>query len=121
MKKSILGFGALALALGAIGLTAIPAFAYRGNPTVNGPNYTVERHAAMESAFDKLDYSAWKNLMGGRGRVTQVVNETNFAKFAEAHKLAERGKLAEANAIRAELGLGQGGRDGYGLGRHGSQ
>ena len=48
--------------------------------------------------------------MQGRGRVTQVVNQGNFAKFAQAHELAEAGKQEEAAAIRAELGLGLHGR-----------
>ena len=30
--------------------------------------------------------------MNGKGRVAEVVNEGNFARFAEAHQLAEEGK-----------------------------
>jgi len=60
----------------------------------------------MTKAFEKNDYNAWKNLMQGKGRVTQVVNKDNFSKFAQAHKLALEGKTAEANKIRTELGLG---------------
>lgn len=118
MKKSIIGLSTLAVVIGAIGFMALPVLAYRGDPTVTGPNYTAERHEAMETAMEKLDYSAWKDLMNGRGRVTQVVNADNFAKFVEAHNFAEQGKITEANAIRAELGLGQGG---HGAGRFGNR
>jgi hypothetical protein len=37
------------------------------------------------------------------------VNEENFDRFAEAHRLALEGKTEEAAQIRAELGLGVGG------------
>ena len=30
--------------------------------------------------------------MNGKGRVIQVINADNFARFAEAHKLAKEGK-----------------------------
>src|SRR3989338_6649130 len=115
MKKSTLGLGALALTLGVIGMSAGTALAYQGDPTVKGTNYSVERHEAMEKAFENKDYNAWKNLMQGKGRVTQVINEKNFAKFAEAHKLALAGKTEEANKIRTELGLGL--RNGSGQGQ----
>ncbi len=105
-KKSII-IGMTALVLGGIILMSPGvAQAYKGDPNVKGPNYTEERHQAMEKAFEKNDYNAWKNLMQGRGRVTQVINAQNFAKFAQVHELAEQGKTAEANKIKAELGLG---------------
>lgn len=120
MNKTILTLSATALILG--GLIAIPTYAnaYRGDPAVKGPNYTEERHEAMEKAFNANDYNAWKNLMQGRGRVTQVVNKDNFAKFAQAHKLAEEGNLAESTKIRQELGLGlqNGSGQGTGMGRN---
>jgi len=83
-----------------------PSLAYRGDPSVEGPDCSAERHAVMEEAFQNNDYAAWKELMNSKGRVTQVVNADNFARFAEAHKLAEEGNLEEAKVIRAELGLG---------------
>lgn len=113
MKKTNLIIGLTVLALGVIVMLPKDTLAYRGNPEVKGPNYSVERHESMVAAFEKNDYNAWKNLMGGRGRVTQVVNKDNFAKFAEAHRLSLSGKTDEANAIRQQLGLGTGGRFGY--------
>ncbi len=120
MKKSTLGIGILVLGLGIISAGTATVFAYQGNPSTLGPNYSVERHEAMTKAFVAKDYSAWKNLMQGRGRVTQVVNKDNFSKFAEAHALAEQGKTVEAQKIRQELGLGQhngSGKSSNGMGR----
>lgn len=118
MNKKLLGLGIAALVLGAIGVSASTALAYRGDPSVRGPNYSAERHVAMEKALENKDYNAWKELMQGRGRVTQIVNQENFAKFAEAHELMDQGKLSEAKQIRSELGLGLGQGGGRGMGAH---
>ncbi|PIR56698.1 MAG: hypothetical protein COU72_04895 [Parcubacteria group bacterium CG10_big_fil_rev_8_21_14_0_10_41_35] len=112
MKKTTIGMVAGTLALAAM-LTAKTVEAYRGDPNVQGPNYSQERHEAMIQAFADNDYNTWKELMAGKGRVKDVVNETNFSRFAEAHRLALAGKTDEAKQIRAELGLGMGnGRNG---------
>ncbi len=122
--NSYLLAGALCTAgVASAAMIAIPTFAYRGDASQTGPNYTPERHEAMEKAFENKDYAAWKNLMAGKGRVTEVINQDNFAKFAEMHKLRKEGKIDEANKIRAELGLGQGrmgkadGQKGKGMGK----
>ncbi len=117
MKKLILGLGILILTLAVINMSTGIVLAYQGNPTVKGPNYSLERHTAMEKAFENKDYSAWKSLMEGRGRVSQVINKDNFVKFAEAHELAKQGKIAEAQKIYQELGLGQCNGFGKGIGR----
>jgi len=104
MNKKTLGI--VALGLGVMAISGGTVLAYRGDTTVKGPNYSVERHDAMTKAFENKDYSAWKNLMLGRGKVTQVINESNFSKFAEAHQLTLEGKTSEAQKIRQELGLG---------------
>ena len=122
-KKILLGLGTLALVLGVSWTFISSANAYKGDPSVKGPNYSIERHTAMEKAFETNDYTAWKSPMQSNGRVTQMVNKDNFAKFAEAHKLAEGGDLSGAQKIRQELGLGlkngsgqgQGNRYGKGL------
>ncbi len=106
MKKTTLGLGALALILGVVVVSTGSALAYRGDPTVKGPNYTAERHTAMRKAFENKDYTAWKNLMQNRGMATKVITEANFAKFVEAHNLVLQGKTVEAQKIREELGLG---------------
>ncbi len=107
--------GAAALVLGGLLISPKFAEAYQGDPSVQGPDCNEERHQEMEQAFESNDYQAWKNLMRGKGKVTQVVNEGNFARFAEAHKLAEEGKTEEAGQIRQELGLGL--KDGSGQGQ----
>ncbi|OGG34931.1 hypothetical protein A2363_01780 [Candidatus Gottesmanbacteria bacterium RIFOXYB1_FULL_47_11] len=115
MNKTSILLGLTALVIAGAVIAPQAVLAYRGDPAVKGPNYTEERHTAMEKAFENKDYAAWQNLMQGRGRVTQVVNKDNFAKFAQAHELAEQGKTDEANKIKAELGLGL--RNGTGMGQ----
>lgn len=123
MNKKTIVMSSLGLAtiLGA-GILAGGANAYRGDYTQKGPNCTEERHTQMEQAFNNNDYNAWKELMNGRGRVTQVINEGNFARFAEAHKLAKAGNYDEADKIRQELGLrtrnGEPTGQGYGQGKN---
>lgn len=110
--------GATALVLGAVALLPQTVFAYKGDATVQGPNFTEERHEAMTEAFANKDYNAWKALMNGRGVARRITAE-NFARFAEAHQLSLEGKTAEAAAIRAELGLGQ--QNGSGMGQGNGQ
>lgn len=120
MNKKILGLAGVAtLALGALIIIPSMTQAYRGDASVKGPNYTVERHDAMEKAFDSNDFTAWQKLMEGRGRMSQFVNKDNFADFKEMHELMEEGKIVEANTLRAELGLGlhNGSGRGNGIGR----
>lgn len=121
MNKTILGISTLAIGAGMLLVAASSVSAYKGDPNVKGPYFSAERHEAMEKAFENKDFNAWRVLMQGRGRVIQVVNKDNFAKFAQAHELAEDGKLAEANQIRTELGLNQhnGLGQGMGMGRNG--
>ncbi len=105
-KKTMIGLGAMALILGVSGVMATSASAYRGDTAVHGPNFTTQRHESMEKAFETNNYLAWKDLMVGRGRVTEVINKDNFSEFAKAHELADKGDLAGAKIIRAKLGLG---------------
>lgn len=106
-SSSIIGI-TFVFALVAAATVAVPsAAAYRGDPSVQGPEYSAERHTAMTAAFASGDYNAWKGLMGDRG-ATRKVNQENFARFAEANALARSGNTEGAKAIRAELGLGQG-------------
>ena len=115
-KKFLIGTSMLVATAGLVG-SALYVSAYQGNPNVKGPNYTTERHTAMTKAFENNDYNAWKEQMNGRGRVTQVVNEQNFARFAEMRKLMLEKKYDDANKIRAELGLNQGNGQGRGNGQ----
>ncbi len=106
MNKRILGLSVISLALVAIVAGPSISQAYRSDSSIKGPNYTTERHDAMEKALESKDFFSWQKLMEGKGRVTQVVNKDNFDKFSEMHELMEEGKTTEAQKIREELGLG---------------
>ncbi len=118
MNKKTMFLGVTALVVGAATLLPQAALAYRGDASVQGPNYTQERHEAMTEAFANKDYNAWKALMDGKGALNRITAE-NFPKFAEAHQLSLEGKTAEAAALRAELGLGQ--QNGSGMGQGNKQ
>ncbi|HPN96926.1 MAG TPA: hypothetical protein PLK35_04130 [Candidatus Moranbacteria bacterium] len=100
-----IALGVLTLAgIGIIGGN-LYASAYQGDAGKNGPNYSPERHEKIVSAINNNDYNAWKELMGNRGRVSQMINEQNFPRFAEMKRLMWEGKNDEADKIREELGL----------------
>ena len=123
-KKMLVAVSVLGIA-GITGLSTY-ALAYQGDYAKTGPNCSTEQKSAVESAINSNDYNKWKNLMQGKGRVIEVINESNFPKFSEAYKLGKEGKIAEADAIRVELGLrtstefrsGQGKGQGFGRGEH---
>jgi len=119
MKKTAIILGAGVLLLSGLSVLSGTVSAYRGNPAVKGPEYSEERHEAMETIFENRDFNAWKEMMQGRGRVLDIVNEDNFSRFVEAHELAEEGKIDEARQIREELGLGLHNGAGQGRGRMG--
>ncbi len=120
MNKTIISVGVATLIVAA---AATSAFAYQGDSTKRGPNYTPERHAAMTAAITSGNYDAWKNLTVAGTRVSTVITKDNFPKFVEMWKLEQAGKTAEAKVIRQQLGLGVGagmhtGRgQGQGMGR----
>lgn len=116
MKNASLGLGVAVLTAGVLGMGLQAASAYQGDPSVTGPNYSADRHEAMQQAFADGDYEAWKELMDGKGRIAEMVTEENFTEFARAHELALVGDLEGAQEIRQELGLGQGQRHGQGDG-----
>lgn len=87
-------------------LTLSGVSAYKWDPSLEWPDSSPERHDDMTQAFESNDYEAWKDLMDGKGRVTEVINADNFSQFAEAHNLAESGNIEESKQIRAELGIG---------------
>lgn len=115
-------FGLLAFMVIGLLVTTGLVSAYRGDYSVKGPNYSEDRHEAMEDAFESLDYDAWYALMtedGRHPRVVEVVTESNFATFVQAHEATENGDYEIASALRVELGLnnGNGPKDGSGYGR----
>ena len=115
--KTKIALGMAALALGLVAVKSFsPAFAYRGDATVKGPNYTEERHNTNVTAFQKGDYKAWSANMAGRG-ATRFVNQSNFKEFAEAQVASQKGDNSLINAFRAKNGMGQGSKNGNGQGQ----
>jgi len=121
MKTNITTFVVLAVA--SVGLFAVAntqVLAYQGDYSKTSPNHTEEREVAMEKVMTTNDYEAWKKLMTEDGRTPGVLRKIDtkeeFAKFAQAYTLGHAGKTAEANVIRAELGLGNGSGKGNGNG-----
>jgi len=108
MKKKTLGiFGLLAMSLLAVSMV----FAYQGDPNVQGPNYSGERHTAMQDAFDNLDYQAWYDLMTENGRhpkIVDIITAENFDEFVEARNAALGGDSGTLKGFRESLGLGLG-------------
>ncbi|KKP36341.1 MAG: hypothetical protein UR27_C0021G0012 [Candidatus Peregrinibacteria bacterium GW2011_GWA2_33_10] len=81
--------------------------------TKNSPFCNNEKHQEVIKAIENNDYQTWKKLMEENGMHPEkldVINEENFAKFSQMHKLMREGKFEEANKIREELGLKMGGR-----------
>jgi len=118
MSKKGIMLGVLGLAIAGVAVYSTGVLAYRGDASKTGPNYTPERHAIMEKAFEENNYDAWKEQMGDRGATRKITAE-NFNRFSEMHRLSKEGKTEEANKIREELGLGQ--RDGSGQGKGNGQ
>ncbi len=115
IKKKIIMGGLTVVMATAITAGSVYAAPHEFNQKKNQGNETLQqhdtedllvRHEAMEKAFADNDYHAWKELMkNNQGRVVQVINETNFAKFAEAHRLIKAGKLEEGKKILTDLGV----------------
>ena len=67
-------------------------------------------HEEMKAAIEAGDYEAWKAIVSelpNGADLLEKINEDNFAKLVEAHKLMEeaRVKMEEAKAIMEELGM----------------
>jgi len=121
MKKTT-KIGLLALVMVGMIISTGVVSAYRGDYSVQGPYYDEERHEVMENAFETSDYESWYQLMtenGRHARVVEVVTESNFETFAQAHEAAKNGDNELAAELRSELGLnnGEGPRDGMGHGK----
>lgn len=109
-NKVIAGLG-VAFVISMLALVGVSA--YRGNPDVEGPNYNEEVHTQLEAAMDAGDYDAWlkirqDNNLPTKGKIFQVINKDNFGKYVEMHEAQISGNTETVDAIRAELGLGQG-------------
>ncbi|MBU0757788.1 MAG: hypothetical protein KKF44_06980 [Nanoarchaeota archaeon] len=104
------------LAVMSISLVSYSAFAYMGNhegTIEDRPYYSEEVHDELEAAIEARDYDLWisireENDLPMNGRIFSVIDETNFAAYADMHEAMEDGDTETADALRAELGLGQG-------------
>jgi hypothetical protein len=109
-KNLLLGL----VAIFVISIASIGAvLAYRGNTDVKGPNYDADVHEQLEEAMNAGDYNAWvqirkDNNLPMQGKMFQVVNADNFDKYVALHKANLAGDTTKADAIKTELGLGQG-------------
>jgi hypothetical protein len=112
MKNNVL-WGFLAVLTVSIVALAGITYAYKGNPDVKGPNYDAAVHEQLEAAMDAGNYDTWlkirqDNNLPTKGRIFQVINKDNFDKYAKLHQANLAGDTTKVDAIRAELGLGQG-------------
>jgi hypothetical protein len=126
MKKTYMALGVLALTvITTVGLATASMAASRNNGSVNGKNLGVnqadrEAHRAemevkrteTQAALTAGDYNAWVKAEGENAPILTKINATNFARFAEAHKLQE-----QARTIMTELGLENGQGGGMGMGK----
>lgn len=117
--------------ISAIGAAAVGGFltvgssmAYKGDPSLKGPNYSPERHEEMQKIFENKDFEAWKSMMQGRRVLEKIDTQEKFNKFVEMRNLKLEGKIDEASKLGEELGIGFGegkGTGGMGGGKHKGQ
>ncbi len=90
IKKIAIGFGVFSVITGAI---AIPsAHAYRGDMSVQGPNYSYERHEAMENAFETANADGVRDALQRKyDRKRQKENWFGMSKKDVAWIKARRG------------------------------
>lgn len=104
MRNKLVMSSLMTLVLG-LGVSG-SAFAYQGDFSKDGPNYTSDFEAQITEMLINKDYNGWKDLIEnkvGDGRVVEIITKDNFDKFVEAWKLAREGKIKEANSIRRKL------------------
>ena len=104
MRNKLIMSSLMALVLG-LGVSG-SAFAYQGDFSRGGPNYTPDFEAQITEVLTNVDYYGWKDLIEkkvGNGSVGDVITKDNFDKFVKAWKLAREGKIKEANSIRRGL------------------
>jgi hypothetical protein len=111
MANKIVAIFAAVFLVGIVSLIGV--LAYKGSPNVKGANYDAEVHEQLEAAMEAGDYNAWlkirqDNNLPTKGRIFQVINADNFDWYVEMHNANLAGDTQTANAIREELGLGQG-------------
>jgi len=119
MKKSLIA----GLSVVTLLASTTSTFAYQGDPSVQGPNYSPERHTALQAAFDAgaNGFQNWLKLMENKAyRLKEVItNGEIFGEFAATHNNgveAVTAFRAKYNLGTAGQGQGRGLRDGSGAG-----
>lgn len=96
--------GLLALTLG-LGVSG-SAYAYMGDFSKKSPSYNQSFESQMTKVMTNQDYESWRQLvLNETGSIDPLITKDNFPKFVEAWKLANEGKIKEANTIRRKLGF----------------
>lgn len=96
--------GLLVLTLG-LGVSG-SAFAYHDEFLKKSPSYNQAFESQMTRVMMNQDYESWRKLvLNETGNIDPLITENNFSRFVEAWKLANEGRIKEANTIRRELGL----------------
>ena len=93
---------------GTILTTALSAYAYNGSNTTNSDQSINTNRQAIMEALESSDYQTWYNLIKDTKRgeeLSQVINESNFSKYVEAHNLMQNGDIDGAKVIFDELGV----------------
>lgn len=118
-NKKIIGLTAMSLVLGSTIATADARSQIATRPAVPA-GISQEDFQAEKEAIESGNYSSWKSIVEKQGnvKILETVNESNFAKYAEAFKLRESGDMEGSRAIMEELGLKDPGEKG-GDGAHG--
>lgn len=107
MMASVLAAGVLTL--------GVSAYAYQWNPGIENPDCTdLERHEAVETAFENHDYQAFLDLYDGKGIAKKITSEDDFNKFIELREASLAGDIDLVNELKTELNLWQWLRDGSG-------
>lgn len=104
MRNKLVMSSLMTLVLG-LGVSG-SAFAYQGDFSKDGPNYTSDFEAQITEVLTNKDYDGWKDLIEnkvGDKKIVEIITKDNFDKFVEAWKLAREGKIKEANSIRRKL------------------
>ena len=111
MENKILTILGVVFIIGIISITL--AYAYKEDMNIKGPNYNENVHQQMEVAIESGDYEAWikireENNLPMNGKMFSMINKDNFSKYSEMYNAMISGDTEKADAIRQELGLGQG-------------
>jgi hypothetical protein len=76
---------------------------------IGGQKHFRQKHVMPEEvieAINNVDYTAWAEATSDRGgRLSEIINEDNFAQFASMHQLIQSGEFEEAKVIAKELGI----------------